>query len=100
MIERKFLRTRRATQPIAVAVLLLLPSLLCAGNAIHDLFVFYSIGTAERYGEKLPTMIQQAVAEANQVYANAGVAITLRLVGTAPSPIADANGIEATLHAS
>lgn len=62
-----------------------------AANTTIDVLVLYTDGFKARLGTAAATRISSLVALANQAYKDSGVAITLRLVGTAQVAYTDVN---------
>jgi Metallo-peptidase family M12B Reprolysin-like len=67
-------------------------------NTTIDVLVLYTDGFKARLGGAATTRVSSLVALANQAYKDSGVAITLRLVGTAQVPYTDLNSDTAALN--
>jgi hypothetical protein len=70
-----------------------------SGGHVHDLLVVYTPATSAAYGQAtLESMVQNAVAAANQAYQNSGIAITLNLVGLQQVAYVETGAIQTSLN--
>jgi uncharacterized protein YunC (DUF1805 family) len=70
-----------------------------AGGYVQDLMVVYTPAAAAKHGQAtLETMIQNAVAMANQAYQNSNVGITLNLVGLQEIAYTETGAIQTSLN--
>jgi len=69
------------------------------GGYVHDLLVVYTPAAKATYGQAtLESMIQNAVAAANQAYQNSNIGITLNLVGLQEIPYTETGAIQTSLY--
>jgi len=69
------------------------------GGYVHDLLVVYTPAAKAAYGQAtLESMIQNAVAAANQAYQNSGIGITLNLVGLKEVAYTETGAIQTSLN--
>ena len=69
-----------------------------AANSVIDVLVVYTQGTADLYGGNPTTRINQIVQVTNQIYADSGVNLELRLAGTLKVTYTDDNNAETALN--
>ena len=70
-----------------------------AGGYVQDLLIVYTPAAAAKHGQAtLETMIQNAVAMANQAYQNSNVGITLNLVGLQEVAYTETGAIQTSLN--
>ena len=70
-----------------------------AGGYVHDLLVVYTPAARAAHGETtLQSMIQNAVAAANQAYQNSGIALTLNLVGLQEVAYVESGAVHTSLY--
>ena len=69
------------------------------GGYVQDVLIVYTPAAAAQHGQAtLETMIQNAVAMANQAYQNSDINITLNLVGLQPIDYAETGNIQTSLN--
>jgi peptidyl-Asp metalloendopeptidase len=71
---------------------------LCAANAVIDVLVVYTKGTAEAYGGDPITRFNQLFQVSNQIYQDSGVSLELRIAKTLEVNYTDNNSADTALN--
>jgi hypothetical protein len=84
-----------ASEPVSGAI-----TAAAADGVVQDVLVVYTTKSRERYGEAgIQSRIVNAIAAANQAYANSGLALTLNLVAMAETAYAETGDMGVALTA-
>lgn len=82
---------------LCLSLLLASCSIVEAAPVQHDILVLYTQKSATRWGAQLQPRIETAIALTNQVHADSGTGIVVRMVSLEPSPLQESGNFSTTL---